>query len=350
LGYRAISNQQGLNQSLENFASADEYKAFDQNAAVIEFLNGQSALVFNGYRSLTFGPAKKTVLHEMIVGATPALFSKDTKQALVLGLGTGITAGSTATLYDHVDVAEINPAMLNILPHFREEHQNLTDKPHVSIQIEDGITKLLTSSKTYDAIINTVTSPHYYAASKLYTRDFYNIAKSRLSDGGVYSGWFDVSIGQDGITMMLNTLEASFESCRYFLMANAYFNVVCRDGDLFYRSSSQIDERLAQNKLQDQLKAFGLEIKFYRLMPQLELSFEDAFFPRRVDDINTLDRPIIEFAVAHDPKDTSSADALVDLVTLNIDERRKTSFGESDWIEKCQIISVMAGYQFEGCE
>ena len=91
----------------------------------------------------------------MIVGATSALFSKENQKALVFGLGTGVTAGSTARLYGRTKVVEINPAMSHIPKHFHSQNQNLMENKNADIVLEDGISTLLYEKQNYDAIIST---------------------------------------------------------------------------------------------------------------------------------------------------------------------------------------------------
>ncbi len=352
LGYKALMRPEELAYRKENFENAVTYKAFDQNASVVSYRDNSRTLILNGYLSLTFNPLSKTVLHEMLVGATPLLFSKETKNALVFGLGSGISGGSTAQFYDQTKIVEINPAILNIPRHFSIENQNVTGRKNVEIALEDGISTLLKEKTDYDAIVNTVTSPQYYSASKLYTEDFYEIVISRLKNGGVYSSWFDLNIDREGISIMLNTLEKSFNHCRYFLLTRAYFNVVCSPNPLNFLSSATVLQRTESGgaSLMRLFRGFGFENSLSDTMSALEIDFSPEFFERSSAKINTLDLPAIEFVVARASDEQMTAEALNRTITRNIAFQKKMSMGNSKWIETCTAISRMSEIRFEGCQ
>lgn len=349
LGYRALMHEQEIAWRKRSFEDAIVYKAYDQNATLARFADGSSALVLNGYRSLSFGPGSKAELHEVIVGATPALFSARTERALVFGLGSGITGGATARLYARTKIVEINPAMLNMPQHFEAENHRVMTRPGVEVALEDGISTLLSAPQLYDAIVNTVTSPQYYSAAKLYTRDFYDIVKSRLAPGGVYSGWFDVNIDREGIAIMLNTLEASFAQCRYFLLTGGYFNAVCSDAPQIYLPGETVAARLAGSEIDALFARYGFAAGLRTTMAALELDFGARFFERGTDLLNTLDHPAIEFVVARERDATETMTRLGDMIAANIEFQRQTGFGSEAWRGNCRTLSQMSGLAFSGC-
>jgi spermidine synthase len=349
LGYRALMHEEEISWRRRNFEDAMVYKAYDQNATLARFADGGSALVLNGYRSLSFGPGSKAELHEVIVGATPALFGARTDRALVFGLGSGITGGATARLYAQTKIVEINPAMLNMPQHFETENHRVMTRPEVEVALEDGISTLLREPQLYDAIVNTVTSPQYYSAAKLYTRDFYDIVKSRLAPGGVYSGWFDVNIDREGIAIMLNTLEASFAQCRYFLLTGGYFNAVCSDGPLLYLPAETVADRLADTEIDTLFARYGFSGGLRTTMSALELDFAPRFFERGTDLLNTLDHPAIEFVVARERDATETMTRLGDMIASNIEFQHRTGFGSEAWRHNCRTLSQMSGLAFSGC-
>jgi predicted membrane-bound spermidine synthase len=350
LGYRSLAQPEQLDRQLRDFEEATTYKAYDQTASILSFRDGARSLVFNGYHSLSFGPGGKSDLHETIVGATPALFAKQTNNAIVLGLGTGISAGATARLFDHTDIVEINPAILKIPKHFERENKDVLSRQNTNVILQDAISVMLGSGPQYDAIVNTVTSPKYYAASKLYTMEFLALAKARLTDRGVYSTWFDLNIDHNGIATMLNTLEASFAKCRYFVLTESYFNAVCADHPLIYQSSLVTRARFEGQGFGALLEQHGFTRGFTATLSALEVSFEPAFFDRDTAPLNTLDRPVIEFEVARNSDKLATSQALSDVLVANIDRQRRLPGPKTAWKEYCQTIARMSYLDFQGCD
>ena len=123
-GYKTITRPKELEYKKKAFQGVVTYKAFDQSASIISFKNNNRNLIFNGHSSLFFR-GKHVPPRESISGALPALFSKKVKESLVLGLGSGVTAGSSARIYNYTKVVEINPAIFNIPKHFSYQNQNI---------------------------------------------------------------------------------------------------------------------------------------------------------------------------------------------------------------------------------
>lgn len=348
-GYEAIADHKQLNFKRKHFSYAETYKFRDQNASLVYLDDDSHTLMFNGYQSLSFDPKSRTALHESIVGVTAALFSKNTQTGLVFGLGTGISAGSTAQVYDQVDVVEINPAMLNIPPHFKEENFDLLNASNVVVRMEDGISTLVQNNKKYDVIVNTVTSPRYFSAIKMYTKDFYALVQSGLSPGGVYSSWFDLNIGHRGISIMLNTLEANFDRCRYFVMSTGYFNVVCGEGVLSYQSSAQIKHRFESSPITSVMQEHGFRASFEQVLQALEVGFGKEFFSRSSVKQNTLDRPMIEFVNLNSPLNTKTQDAIFEVFEENFKFRKLAQNSSRDHRTQCAVIQHMIRHKLKAC-
>ena len=348
-GYEILANSDLIDVHRKSYKDAVTYKAYDQSASLVTLKDQRTMLVFNGYHSLTFGPDSKSSLHETIVGSIPGIFSENTEKALVFGLGTGITAGATARIYKQTKVVEINSAIFNIPQHFIRENNGVMTNKDVDVVLEDGISTLITSSTTYDAIVNTVTSPKYYSSVKLYTQDFYEIVKKRLNNGGIYSSWFDLNINTDGISTMLNTLETSFANCRYFLLSYAYFNVVCGEGTLDYQPINIIEGRMGLAETDELFDEFGFSGGFFNTMTALELDFGSPFFNRTTQNLNTLNLPSIEFVVSRASEQSNTRDILLNFVFANMDFQRRSLSDPQKWQQKCNILRQMSGLHLLQC-
>ena len=286
------------------------------------------------------GDSNRATLHESLLGAIPSLFSKETKNSLLFGLGTGITGGMVARLYDQTKIVEINPAMLKVPKHFNRENQNVMTAKNVDIMLEDGISTLFNEDRTYDVIISGVSGPNYLS-SKLYSREFYEIARSRLNKGGVFSSWFDVTFGQEGVSIMLNTLKSVFQHCRYFLLNRFYFTVVCSEKPLTYLPSEVVKERVENSNMISQLRHIGVKGEFHEVVRALEVDFGDQFFKKNSQKINTLDFPFIEFMFTK-VSDIHHLNKLFNEVIVQSIEQRK-SLGVSEWKFKCDVMTRLNG-------
>jgi spermidine synthase len=120
------------------------------------------------------------------------------RSALVVGLGTSITAGALLR-YPGLErrvCAELLPAVVRAAPLFQGNFGAASD-PRIEIRIRDGRRELLRNPQQYDLI--TLESPPPSAAGvvNLYSSDFYTLAGIRLRQGGLLAQWFPLPTQND---------------------------------------------------------------------------------------------------------------------------------------------------------
>jgi hypothetical protein len=204
-----------------------------------------------------------------------------------------MTAGTVGVLFDSTDAVEINRAVFDNVHRMAKYNFNMTGRRAFRRVLDDGIRFTRVSHDTYSLILNTVTSPIYFSASKLYTRDFLESVRTHLTPDGVYVTWVDARVGDRGMDILLNTLSESFSSCWLTALQRSYFLLVC----------SNVPVRLAHPELVAEHKEvadyfrsadFGPDELPYTLLSTHVLDFVgDKSAP-----INTLDYPALEFEMA----------------------------------------------------
>lgn len=292
LGYKSLKNPEKIKELSSSLEKIETFKKYDESTQILHFSDGSKQLMINGYLSLTFENSKATGIRESLVGLSPSIYSRNTNDALVLGLGSGVTAGSTAQIYNKTKVIEINPSMLEIPKYFEEENMGILQNPSAEIVLQDGIVELLNSEKKYDAIINTVTSPTYYSSSKLWTYEIFNLASLKLNKGGIFSGWFDGKLKENGILSMIKTLEASFKDCKYIYLSSGYFNFICSNEEI--KSQNRTNDFWSEKILTFYMRS-DENIRISQFVENLEIHIELKNLELKNIPINTLDYPYLEF-------------------------------------------------------
>jgi hypothetical protein len=236
---------------------------------------------YNGHPSI-WARREGVVSHaELVSGVIPALAAPRLERALVLGLGTGITAGSASRLFESVDVVEINAAFFELLPLLRDANLNVATNPAVALHLADGRAFLNGAEGLYDAIVNSIPAPTYFSASKIYTLEFYQRVRRALKDDGVFCTWLAVTnMSEAGVRVVLSALARSFEHCDLRLMEGDYYMATCSDRRLVPRGYAALD---ADPHLDGVLR---------KSLPGLNLPwfFEDI---RLSEDIFAVDRPSV---------------------------------------------------------
>jgi len=156
----------------------------------------------------TDGSSFSDLATQILLGQLPMLFAPDAKNALVIGLGTGITLDQVAQYRTtHVDCVEISPAVVAISEHFRKENRNVLTQPNVMLHLQDGRNLLRTRPKRYDVIISEPSNPWQAGNAALFTEDFYRLAARRLTATGIFCQWLPL---YDLPTTSLKTAIATF--------------------------------------------------------------------------------------------------------------------------------------------
>lgn len=147
-------------------------------------------------------------------GILPLLAVKNHARAAVIGLGTGHSASVfTRTGFERVDVIELAPGMIAAAnAEFAELNKHALTAPNVNVYIEDGRNRLLRDKEArYDIISIEISSIWFVGATNLYSREFYELAKTRLAPDGVLQQWVQLhhSAPQDFLSVV-RTVRTAF--------------------------------------------------------------------------------------------------------------------------------------------
>ncbi|MCP4653549.1 MAG: spermidine synthase [Candidatus Omnitrophica bacterium] len=254
-------------------------------------------LFYNGHLSIKIISGNKVALGEIAVGVFPALYVNDHSDALVLGLGSGITSGTVASIFQNTDIVEINKAFAQIQPRLKKANFNIVNNPNAHIYYSDARIFLTAKNKKYNAIISSVSRPDYFAASKLYTLEFYKQVSKSLKSGGVFCTWIDSTMGNTGFITVINTLRKVFKYCAPHQLRRGYYFLVCSNQPLKLKS---FDDVAISDKVKEEISNnLPLElINEYFAYSQLSSNIfrKNPFANSRL--LNSDDLPILEYAMS----------------------------------------------------
>jgi spermidine synthase len=124
---------------------------------------------------------------QRMLGHFTTLVPKAPKKVLVIGCGAGATAGAVS-IDENVEVltiAEIEPLVPRVVSeHFGEHNFHVVRNPKTHVVIDDARHFLLTTDERFDAITSDPLDPWVKGAATLYTKEFFELAKSKLNPGG----------------------------------------------------------------------------------------------------------------------------------------------------------------------
>lgn len=131
------------------------------------------------------GDALPSLRYMRLQALLPLLVHPDEpKSVLVVGFGTGITAGAllASPLPEKRLVFELLPSVVRAGPLFQGNLGAAAD-PRIELRIGDGRQELLCGSSRYDVITLEPPPPSAAGVANLYSRDFYELGRERLAAG-----------------------------------------------------------------------------------------------------------------------------------------------------------------------
>jgi predicted membrane-bound spermidine synthase len=162
---------------------------------------------------------------QLMVAHLPMLFHPHPRTAMVVGLGSGATA--SAVLHHpgvQADVAEISPEIVQAARHFAAWNARVLDNPRMSLRIVDAREFLLLTPKRYDVIVSEPTNVWVPGVANLFTREFYDVARSRLEPGGLFAQWLHAYMADPlMVASVVSTIHRTFPYVTAWLVS---------DGDL----------------------------------------------------------------------------------------------------------------------
>jgi hypothetical protein len=299
LGFRWFERDLYLVQYRDRLSPSVDFQVFKSGGESVTLVRADPEsewISYNGHPSI-WARREGVVSHaELISGVIPALAAPRLERALVLGLGTGITAGAASRLFENVDVVEINAAFFELLPLLRDANLDVATNPATALHLADGRAFLNGAEGLYDAIVNSIPAPTYFSASKIYTLEFYQRVRRALKDDGVFCTWLAVTnMSEAGVHVVLSALARSFEHCDLRLMEGDYYMATCSDRRLDPRGYAALDvDPHLDGVLRKSLP--GLDLSWF--FEDVRLS-EDIFAVERpsVARENTDDLPVLEHLV-----------------------------------------------------
>ena len=247
------------------------------------------------------GSARSDSPTQIMSGLVGALMHPNPRRALVIGLGTGSTAGWLAAIpsMERVDVVELEPAIVHVAEVVAPVNHQVLSNPKVRLFIGDGRELLLTTSETYDIIFSEPSNPYRAGIASLFSQDFYVAVKDRLRPGGIFLQWLQ---GYE--------LDAQVIRTAYATLGSVYHSVESwqvHRGDLLLAATQEpivhdVDRVRARMNEEPYRTAFplvwgvhGAEGFYSGFIATPDLARAIAANERS---INTDDHPILEFGFA----------------------------------------------------
>jgi spermidine synthase len=151
---------------------------------------------------------------QMLCALLPIQYVENPTDVMVIGLASGITAGSLTLVdeMDHLTVVEIEPAIEEAAHIFEDYNYKVLHDPRLNLIFNDGRNQVLRSEPaSFDLIVSEPSNPWITGVSNLFTQEFFELGKSRLKPGGVWSQWVQMyGMHMRDLRSVLNTFASVY--------------------------------------------------------------------------------------------------------------------------------------------
>jgi len=143
-----------------------------------------------------------------LIGTLPMALHPEPRRALVVGLGGGVTAGAVSAHGGvEVDVVELSREVVHGAEWFAHVNHDVVDRPNVDVEVDDGRNHLLVTDRRYDVITADVIQPRHAGAGKLWSVEYWELARDALTSDGVVLQWIPSEHAPDYRLIMRSFLE-----------------------------------------------------------------------------------------------------------------------------------------------
>ncbi len=288
--------------------------------SVVEDIDGVSRLRINNRQQEGSSATRRVDARQALL---PILLHAEPRQALFLGLGTGVTASAAATVPRlSVDAAELLPEVIAASALFRSSS---TDAPSPRLIAADARRYVRASARDYDVIVSDNFHPARSGSGALYTVEHFRAVRERLAQDGLFCQWLPLhQLDLETLRSIVQSFLVAFPQAWAMLASNSLETPVV--GLVAQRNAGRFDSaalhaRLSRSEMLPSLGGLGFEDEFAVLGsfiggPAALRQFAGAA------PANTDDRPVVAYRaprITYAPESTPGERLIELLHALSLD-------------------------------
>jgi spermidine synthase len=281
----------------QTIAARDQLLYYKDGISATISVHGSGGLRYLRVNGKTDASNASDMHTQVMSGHLPLFYRPDARRVLVIGMGSGVTAG-TAALHPlaRIDLIEIESAVVEAGVFFARENREVLKNPRVRLTIADARNFLLASEGAYDVIISEPSNPWIRGIGNLFSLEYYELVARRLAPQGIVCQWIQMySLLPEDLKMVIKTFRSVFPH-------TVVWNTI--PGDLLLiggREPLRLDYATLQSKydsipeLREDLGRLGFHSPL-AVLADFALNEEDAAQFTQYALLNTDDLPLLEFS------------------------------------------------------
>jgi spermidine synthase len=222
--------------NVETVLRAGTLEYYKEGAAAtvsVRLLTGTTSLAIDGKVDASNAG---DMLTQRMLGLLPVLIHGKAREVCIIGLGSGVTLASALSSgsIEHADVVEISPEVVEASHFFDRENAGALANSAVRLIVGDGRSHLLLTPRRYDVIVSEPSNPWMAGVAALFTREFFEAARSRLKPEGLLCQWAHTyDIGSDDLRSIVATFASVFPQGTLWMVGGGDLLLIgAREGEI----------------------------------------------------------------------------------------------------------------------
>lgn len=238
--------------------------------------------------------ALEDMLTQRLLGHYPMLFHPDPRRVMIVGLGSGITAGAVLQHpIEALTVAEISSGVVEASRLFEQANHAYWRDPRLRLRVEDARNVLLVEPGQYDVVISEPSNLWMAGVASLYTRDFYELVRRRLRPCGILVQWVhSYEMEEEDFTLVLRTILSVFPHATVFRSSPGDLQILA-SMEPFDWNFPRVAARLEGDGVREDFGPLGIA-DLYTLLTNQEIPEEDLAAYAGEGSIHVDDWPVLE--------------------------------------------------------
>ncbi|MEY4375315.1 MAG: hypothetical protein RL760_1482, partial [Candidatus Eisenbacteria bacterium] len=234
---------------------------------------------------------------QALLGLIPGALADSGARSLVIGLGSGVTAAAVlATGVGPTEVVELEPGVVAASRWFHAKGEDPLDDPRTTLIQGDARTHLLHSAGRYGLIVSEPSNPWIAGVNNLFTVDFYERVKARLTPDGVFCQWLQLyELSPETFSTLVRSFREVFPHGQLFYVWRGLdlLLVACPEDRALDRA--RLETPAARRLLDRARLPDAAVLASYWLGPLSALQL-----PVTTGPLNRDDRPVVEYRAPQD--------------------------------------------------
>jgi spermidine synthase len=152
---------------------------------------------------------------QLLLGHIPMILHPTYTNALVIGLGSGMTCGAILChpTIQSVTAVEISPEISQAARLFADANNRALEDPRLKLIEEDAKSYLKINQDRFNLIVSEPSNPWMAGVAGVFSLEYYQDCAAHLAPGGCMVQWLQVYESSDEVfSMVLRTFSAAFRS------------------------------------------------------------------------------------------------------------------------------------------